>query len=154
MVPGGKDQHNAVFYFALEDPLPPESHLYKFVNGDDAYWNQRFKIVNRIVKGKASTCNYHRGPNYLEIDVDIGRSAIATAILHLSLGCLTSMTIDMGFVVEAQEEQELPERLMGAVRVCQMEMSSATVVETKTGFGRGSIGSAKVNHHESGEGGR
>ncbi|CAN0859008.1 Protein ENHANCED DISEASE RESISTANCE 2 [Linum grandiflorum] len=118
MVPGGKDQHNAVFYFALEDPLPPKSHLYKFVNGDDAYRNQRFKIVNRIVKtvgnysacllGKASTCNYHMGPNYLEIDVDIGRSAIATAILHLSLGCLTSMTIDMGFVVEAQEEHELP----------------------------------------------
>ncbi|CAN0860444.1 Protein ENHANCED DISEASE RESISTANCE 2-like [Linum grandiflorum] len=167
-VPGGKDQHSAVFYFASEDPLPPESHLYKFVNGDDAYRNQRFKIVNRIVKGpwivrktvgnysacllgKALTCNYHRGPNYLEIDVDIGSSAIATAILHLALGCVTSVTIDMGFVVEAQEEEELPERLLGAVRVCQMEMSSATVVETQTGCGRGSIGSAKVNNHESEE---
>ncbi|CAN0899945.1 Protein ENHANCED DISEASE RESISTANCE 2 [Linum grandiflorum] len=128
MVPCGKDQHKAVFYFVLEDPLPPESHLYKFVNGDDVYRNQRFKSVNRIVKtvgnysacllGKASTCNYHRGANYLEIDVDTGRPAIATTILHLSLGCLTSMTIDMEFVVEAQEEQELPERLVGAVRVC------------------------------------
>ncbi|CAN0860434.1 Protein ENHANCED DISEASE RESISTANCE 2-like [Linum grandiflorum] len=135
----------------VPDPLPPESHLYKFVNGDDAYRNQRFKIVNRIVKGKALTCNYHRGPNYLEIDVDIGSSAIATAILHLALGCVTSVTIDMGFVVEAQEEEELPERLLGAVRVCQMEMSSATVVETQTGCGRGSIGSAKVNNHESEE---
>ncbi|CAN1816466.1 Protein ENHANCED DISEASE RESISTANCE 2-like [Linum perenne] len=162
----GKDQHSAVFYFASEDPLPPDSHLYKFVNGDDAYRNERFKIVNRIVKGpwvvrksvgnysacvlgKALTCNYHRGPNYLEIDVDIGSSAIATAILHLALGCVTNVTIDMGFVVEAQEEDELPERLMGAVRVCQMEMSSATVVESET-VGRG-IGLAKVNHHESGE---
>ncbi|CAN1341756.1 Protein ENHANCED DISEASE RESISTANCE 2-like [Linum perenne] len=133
----------------VPDPLPPDSHLYKFVNGDDAYRNERFKIVNRIVKGKALTCNYHRGPNYLEIDVDIGSSAIATAILHLALGCVTNVTIDMGFVVEAQEEDELPERLMGAVRVCQMEMSSATVVESET-VGRG-IGLAKVNHHESGE---
>ncbi|CAL1385212.1 unnamed protein product [Linum trigynum] len=166
----GKDPHNAVFYFASPDPLPAGSLLHKFVNGDDEYRNQRFKIVNRIVKGpwvvkktvgnhsacllgKALTCNYHRGPNYLEIDVDIASSAIATAILHLALGCVTSVTIDMGFLVEAQEEEELPERLIGAVRVCQMEMSSAAVVESSsptamaTVVGRG-IGLAKVNHHE------
>ncbi|CAI0376575.1 unnamed protein product [Linum tenue] len=164
----GKDQHSAVFYFASPDPLPTGSLLHRFVNGDDEYRNQRFKIVNRIVKGpwlvrktvgnysacllgKALTCNYHRGANYLEIDVDIGSSAIATAILHLALGCVTSVTIDMGFLVEAQEEEELPERLIGAVRVCQMEMSSAAVVEaaaaTTAVVGRG-IGLAKVNHHE------
>ncbi|KAF5748101.1 hypothetical protein HS088_TW04G00050 [Tripterygium wilfordii] len=142
----GKDQHSAVFYFATEDPIPSGSLLDRFINGDDAFRNQRFKIVNRIVKGpwivkkavgnysacllgKALTCNYHRGENYLEIDVDIGSSTIARAILHLALGYAMSVTIDMGFVVEAQSEEELPERLIGAVRVCQMEMSSALVVD-------------------------
>ncbi|ONK58211.1 uncharacterized protein A4U43_C09F9630 [Asparagus officinalis] len=38
--------------------------------------------------------------------------------------------IDMRFVVEAQEEEELPERLIGAVRIAQMELSSATFLET------------------------
>ncbi|KAB2049781.1 hypothetical protein ES319_A13G200900v1 [Gossypium barbadense] len=145
----GKDHYSAVFYFGTEDPIPPGSLLYRFVNGDDAFRNQRFKIVNRIVKGpwivkkavgnyaacllgKALTCNYHRGPNYLEIDVDISSSAIANAILHLALGYVTSVTIDMGFLVEAQTENELPEKLIGAVRVCQMEMSSATVVDALT----------------------
>ncbi|CAN0899589.1 Protein ENHANCED DISEASE RESISTANCE 2-like [Linum grandiflorum] len=47
----GKDQHSAVFYFAAADPIPPGSLLHKFLHGDDAYRNQRFKIVNRIVKG-------------------------------------------------------------------------------------------------------
>ena len=163
----GKDQHSAVFYFATDDPIPTGSLLYRFINGDDSFRNQRFKIVNRIVKGpwivkkavgnysacllgKALTCNYHRGPNYLEFDVDIGSSAIASAILHLALGYVTSVTIDMGFLVEAQAEDELPERLVGAVRVCQMEMSSATVVDEPhapnivRGF-------AKVNHHKSGD---
>ncbi|PON94579.1 hypothetical protein TorRG33x02_096140 [Trema orientale] len=163
----GKDPHSAVFYFATEDPVPSGSLLYRFINGDDSFRNQRFKIVNRIVKGpwivkkavgnysacllgKALTCNYHRGPNYLEIDVDIGSSAIASAILHLALGYVTSVSIDMGFLVEAQAEDELPERLVGAVRVCQMEMSAATVVEAPhapnvvRGF-------AKVNHHKSGD---
>lgn len=75
-----------------------------------------------------SQCRYHRGDDYLEIDVDIGSSAIASAILGLALGCVTSVTIDMGFVVEAQQEEELPERLIGAVRIAQMEMKSACFV--------------------------
>ncbi len=87
----------------------------------------------------------------MEIDVDIGSSKIATAILHLALGYVTNVTVDMGFVVEAQAEDELPEKLIGAVRVCQMEMSSATVVEApNTTVARG-IGLSKVKHHESGE---
>ncbi|KVH88616.1 protein ENHANCED DISEASE RESISTANCE 2-like [Cynara cardunculus var. scolymus] len=145
----GRDHHSAVFYFATDDPIPPGSLLYRFIHGDDSFRNQRFKIVNRIVKGpwivkatvgnysacllgKALNCHYHSGPNYLEIDVDIGSSKIATAILHLALGCVTAVTIDMGFLVEAQEEEDLPERLFGAVRICQMEMSSATFVDTAT----------------------
>lgn len=164
----GRECHSAVFYFAAEDPIPSGSLFYRFVHGDDAFRNARFKIVNRIVKGpwivkaavgnyaacllgKALTCNYHRGENYLEIDVDIGSSAIANAILHLALGYVTAVTIDMGFLVEAQAEEELPERLIGAVRVAQMEMGSAAYVETpgkavevgKPGF----RGAAKVNHH-------
>ncbi|KAK1276595.1 hypothetical protein QJS04_geneDACA004066 [Acorus gramineus] len=172
----GREFHSAVFYFAAEDPIPPGSLFYRFVHGDDAFRNERFKIVNRIVKGpwivkaavgnyaacllgKALTCHYHRGENYLEIDVDIGSSAIANAILHLALGCVTAVTIDMGFLVEAQAEEELPERLLGAVRVAQMEMSSATFVDVKTeadgaavaggvgGAKGGKLGRRRVNHH-------
>ncbi|MCI83266.1 protein ENHANCED DISEASE RESISTANCE 2-like, partial [Trifolium medium] len=50
-------------------------------------------------------------------------------------------------------EEELPERLIGAVRVCQMEMSSATVVDllhAPVSMPCG-IGLAKVNHHKSEE---
>ncbi|MBA0774274.1 hypothetical protein Gotri_009494 [Gossypium trilobum] len=156
-----------------EDPIPPGSLLYRFVNGDDAFRNQRLKMVNRIVEGpwivkkavgnyaacligKALTCNYHRGDNYLEIDVDVASSAVANAILHLALGCATSVVIDMGFVVEGQTEDELPEKLIGAVRVSKMEMSSATVVDAltpsvQTAAGRG-IGVCKVNDHKSDDG--
>ncbi|OIV96451.1 hypothetical protein TanjilG_09878 [Lupinus angustifolius] len=160
----GKEHHSAVFYYATEEPIPSGSLLGRFVEGDDNFRNQRFKLVNRIVKGpwilkkavgnysacllgKALTCNYHKGPNYLEIDIDIGSSAIANAILHLALGYVTSVTIDMGFVVEAQAEEELPEKLIGAVRVCQMEMSSATVVDAPPLQTPRGIGCNKVNHH-------
>ncbi|XP_047328377.1 protein ENHANCED DISEASE RESISTANCE 2-like [Impatiens glandulifera] len=143
----GREHHSAVFYFSTDDPIPNGSLLHRFVNGDDTFRNQRLKLVNRIVKGpwivktavgnyaacllgKALTCNYYRGENYLEVDVDLGSSAIASAILHLALGYVTAVRIDMGFVIEGQCEDELPERLLGAVRVCQMEMSSAVYVES------------------------
>lgn len=146
----GHDCHSAVFYFATDDPIPPGSLLHRFVHGDDAFRNSRFKIVNRIEKGpwivkaavgnysacllgKALVCNYYKGENYLEVDVDIGSSAIASAILKLALGCVTAVTIDMGFVVEAQAEEELPEKLFGAVRIAQIEMSAAAFVEPPKG---------------------
>ncbi|KAI8569367.1 hypothetical protein RHMOL_Rhmol02G0273300 [Rhododendron molle] len=142
----GRDHHSAVFYFSTDEPIQSGSLLHRFIDGDDHFRNSRFKIVNRIVKGpwivkaavgnyavcllgKVLTCRYHRGENYLEIDVDIGSSAIANAVLKLALGYVTAVTVDMGFVVEAQAEEELPERLFGAVRVCQIEMSAATVVD-------------------------
>ncbi|KAL8521767.1 hypothetical protein ACS0TY_012062 [Phlomoides rotata] len=147
----GREHHSAVFYFSskVDEPINSNSLLYQFINGSDGFRSSRFKIVNKIVKGpwivktavgshsacllgKALNCYYHRGPNYLEIDVDIGSSAIATAILRLALGCVTAVTVDMGFLVEAQKEEELPERLFGAVRICQMEMSSATFVDSAT----------------------
>lgn len=169
-IPGAREHHSAVFYFATSDPVQTGSLLNRFIHGDDAFRNQRFKLVNRIVKGpwivkkavgnhsacllgKALNCSYYKGSNYLEIDVDIGSSAIANAILHLALGYVTAVTIDMGFVVEAQTEEELPERLIGAVRVCQMEMAAATVVEAVhvTQHVTRGVGLAKVNHHESEE---
>lgn len=145
-VPGREQQHSAVFYYATEDPIPPGSLLYRFVHGDDAFRNSRFKLLNRIVKGpwivratvgnhaaclmgKALTCRYHRGDNYLEIDVDIGSSALASAIVHLALGYVTSVSVDIAFMVESQSDEELPERLLGAIRIHQIEMSSALYVD-------------------------
>ena len=64
--------------------------------------------------GKAVNCCYHRGADYLEIDVDIGSSTVASAILRLALGCVKAVTVDLGFLVEGQTEEELPEKLFGA----------------------------------------
>ncbi|KAH9603311.1 hypothetical protein KSS87_007345 [Heliosperma pusillum] len=166
----GREYHSAVFYFSTDDPIQPGSLLDRFINGDDAFRNSRLKMVNLIVKGpwlvkkavgnysacllgKALTCRYHRGPNYLEIDVDLSSSKIAGAMVHLALGYVTSVSIDMGFLVEAQSEEELPEKLIGAVRICQMEMNSASFVDSTStassnlvGVSVGKSGLAKVNH--------
>ncbi|XP_019097607.1 PREDICTED: protein ENHANCED DISEASE RESISTANCE 2-like [Camelina sativa] len=133
--------HSLVIYFATQEPISSDSLLHKLINEDDTFRDERFKIVSNVVKGpwvakaaagkfgafvagKAVKCSYHRGDNYFEIDIDISSSAILTTLVRFMLGYVTNLTIDMGFVVEAQTEDELPERLIGGVRICHMELSS------------------------------
>ncbi|WZY79415.1 hypothetical protein YC2023_025799 [Brassica napus] len=141
----GKEHYHLVLYFATEEPLPSDSPLQRFIDGDDTYRNQRFKIVSQVVKGpwvvkaaagqfgaflvgKTVKCNYYKGSNYFEIDVDTGSSAIMSAVVRLLLGYTKNFMADIGFVIEAKGEDELPERLIG---VCHMDTSSAFVVGEK-----------------------
>ncbi|XP_064947080.1 protein ENHANCED DISEASE RESISTANCE 2-like isoform X8 [Musa acuminata AAA Group] len=134
--------YSMVFYF-VSKPLVPGSLLQLFVDGDDEYRNSRFKLIPAVPKGswivrqsvgstpcllgKAVDCTYIRGPDYLEIDVDIGSSTVANGVLGLVFGVITTLVVDMAFLVQANTYEELPERLIGAVRVSHVELSSALV---------------------------
>ncbi|KAJ0253225.1 Enhanced disease resistance-like protein [Hirschfeldia incana] len=155
-----KEHYNLAFYFSTEEPIPSDSVLKRFIEaGDDTFRNHRFKIVSRVVKGpwivktaagrfgaflvgKTLTCTYHRGPNYFEIDVDTGSSGGEPRVV---LEYAKSVTVDVGFVIEAKEEDELPERLIGAVRMCHVEKASASVVKP----GR-MMGSAEASYDDEG----
>lgn len=142
----GKEHYHAVHYFATDEPIPSDSLLQRFMDGDDdSYRNQRFKIVSQVLKGpwivkaaagqfgaflvaKTVRCTYHKGPNYFEVDIDTGSWPILSALVRLMLEYSRNLTVDIGYVIEAREEDELPERLIGGVRLCHMEVSSAFVV--------------------------
>ncbi|GMY29580.1 protein ENHANCED DISEASE RESISTANCE 2 [Fagus crenata] len=134
--------YSMVFYFVTKE-LVPGSLLQRFVDGDDEFRNSRLKLIPSVPKGswivrqsvgstpcllgKAVDCNYIRGPKYLEIDVDIGSSTVANGVLGLVIGVITTLVVDMAFLVQANTTDELPERLIGAVRVSHIELSSAIV---------------------------
>ena len=56
-----------------------------------------------------------REDTYFEIDVDIGSSYAASSVVNLVKGATKSMVIDFGVLVEGKAEDELPERLIGAL---------------------------------------
>ncbi|KAJ6426892.1 hypothetical protein OIU84_022477 [Salix udensis] len=138
----GSTHYSMVFYFVTKELLPG-SLLQRFVDGDDEFRNSRFKLIPSVPKGswivrqsvgstpcllgKAVDCNYIRGPKYLEVDVDIGSSTVANGVLGLVIGVITTLVVDMAFLVQANTTEELPERLIGAVRVSHIELSSAIV---------------------------
>ncbi|GAY66522.1 hypothetical protein CUMW_249370 [Citrus unshiu] len=138
----GSTHYSMVFYFVTRQ-LVMGSLLQRFVDGDDEFRNSRLKLIQSVPKGswivrqsvgstpcllgKAVDCNYIRGPKYLEIDVDIGSSTVANGVLGLVIGVITTLVVDMAFLVQANTTDELPERLIGAVRVSHIELKSAVV---------------------------
>lgn len=136
-----KPNYNLVFYYASDRPVNKDSLLSKFIDGTDAFRDSRFKLIPSIVKGywmvkravgtkacllgKAVTCRYLRQDNFLEIDVDIGSSSVARSVIGLVLGYVTSLVVDLAILIEANEETELPEHLLGTVRLSCLELDSA-----------------------------
>ncbi|CAN0177288.1 unnamed protein product [Discosporangium mesarthrocarpum] len=102
--------------------------LKQFIDGDDEYRNKRFKIIPRChdgpwvvrttVRGKPGITgtkiktDYHRGKGWFEISIDICSSGFARRMLT----CVKTVSFDLGFVIEGQSEEELPEQLVGALR--------------------------------------
>ncbi|MBA0680401.1 hypothetical protein Goari_012101, partial [Gossypium aridum] len=138
----GSTHYSMVFYFLTRE-LVPGSLLQRFVDGDDEFRNSRLKLIPSVPKGswivrqsvgstpcllgKAVDCNYIRGPKYLEVDIDIGSSTVANGVLGLVTGVIRTLVVDMAFLVQANTTDELPERLIGAVRASHIELSSAIV---------------------------
>ncbi|TQE07929.1 hypothetical protein C1H46_006462 [Malus baccata] len=114
---------------------------------DDGLRNSRLKLIANIVKGPwivrkavgeqaiciighALSCNYCASDSFLEVDMDIGSSMVASAIIvHLAFGYITTLTVDLAFLIESQTESELPEQLLGAVRFSELDPAVARPTE-------------------------
>jgi len=120
--------------FSIDAPLL--SAFKRFKNGTDSQKNNQFKYMFRIVDapgplkntvstlggerpviiGKSLTTTYNQGRNYLEINMDVSSSRIASAINGILLKNMRSVVCDLGWLLEGQREEELPERILAAVR--------------------------------------
>uniref|UniRef100_A0A5B7B1B9 Protein ENHANCED DISEASE RESISTANCE 2 C-terminal domain-containing protein n=1 Tax=Davidia involucrata TaxID=16924 RepID=A0A5B7B1B9_DAVIN len=154
-----KDNYSAVAYFTAMEPIPEGSLMDQFLKGDDGFRNSRLKLIANIVKGpwivrkavgeqaiciigRALTCKYCIAENFIEVDIDIGSSMVASAIVHLAFGYLTTLTVDLAFLIEGQTESELPERILGAVRFSELNTASARSIELSSDGSAGSLQSS------------
>ncbi|KAJ7523493.1 hypothetical protein O6H91_18G051900 [Diphasiastrum complanatum] len=136
-----RPNYSLVFYFGSNRPIRSGSLLDEFVHGDDTFRNSRFKLIPSIVEGywvvkravgtkacllgRAVTCHYLQEHNFLEIDVDIGSSTVARGVIGLVLGYVTNLVVDLAVLIEAKDERELPEYLLGTVRISRIKPESA-----------------------------
>ena len=111
---------------------------YMSLDVDDEYRDARLKIIPNVVEGgwvvkrgvgnkpaiigKKITQTYHAGANWFEIDVDIGSSRVAGAILGLVKGYTKVLVIDIAFLLESKSAEELPERMLGSARYFRINL--------------------------------
>ena len=90
--------------------------LARFIVSDDEYRNARFKLIPSMVEGpwvvktavgnkpvilgRKLTQRYSSGPGYLEIDIDIGSSSIASRVLALVRDYSRNIVVDVAVLIQ------------------------------------------------------
>lgn len=136
----GSTTYNLASYHMTSRPIKDTPLLERFIEGDDAFRNSRFKLIPHVSKGPwilrhtirrptlighMLKINYIRGKNYLEMDIDVGSSACARGFASKTFSCFTSLIIEIAFVIQANTGEELPEHLFGAFRLNYLDVSKA-----------------------------
>lgn len=135
----------------LQENSPFSELLSDFIDGDDAFRNSRFKLIPTVVEGsfiikqsvgskpaligKKLACPYTKGQNYFEIDVDIASNSVANTIVGMVRGVTKHVVVDIAFLLESQTEEELPETILGTVRLQNVSLDNpvhVTISEKRT----------------------
>ncbi|GAB9462530.1 hypothetical protein Gpo141_00000019 [Globisporangium polare] len=72
---------------------------------------------------------FYEGDGYFEVDVDahefnfVARKGLVGVSEHFR-----NMVVDFGFVLEGQEDAELPEQILGCVRLCKIDVRQAALI--------------------------
>jgi hypothetical protein len=135
-----------VYYYAVDDLSlidgsngTASSRLcqrFLFGNSDD-FRDRTFKLIPQIVEGNFMVRKavgstpaimgtklqqlYVRSDRYMEVILNCGSSAVATGVIRLSLGYAKTLVVDMGFLLEGDEDDYLPERIFGCARMKHVE---------------------------------
>ena len=158
-LPGRPGGISLMLWFGLTEAAKSDPSFYplwqKWFSGDsDEFRNQRLKFIphahqaswmlkkavgNRpVILGKAMKMRYHRGDCYLEIDIDIASSSAAVNLWGLVQSVAKGLVMDLGFVIEAQEKENLPELLLAAARVHKVDLGPLLPGLVEHGMGEAS----------------
>lgn len=83
-----------------------------------------------VIMGKGYLEQHHfSGPNYIEVDVDVGSSRIARGIMGVVVPQLKKLIVDEAFLIESQRDDELPERFLGLSRGVRFDIKGNNEIQ-------------------------
>ncbi|KAL0402269.1 UNVERIFIED_CONTAM: protein ENHANCED DISEASE RESISTANCE 2 [Sesamum latifolium] len=108
----GATTYNLALYYMLKTPLQETPLLERFVNGDDAFRNSRFKLIPYISKGSWI------------VKQSVGRTA-----------CLVGQALEINYFrgtnyLEGNTPEELPEFLLGTCRLNHLDAAKAVSTDS------------------------
>jgi hypothetical protein len=149
MLPGPPFYSLAIYAVAkrgvIDDPDAPFTRLWTdFIEGTDDYRSSVFKMIPRVTQGayvvrktvgetpallaKKMKMNFYVAKDYIECDCDLGTSAVAGSILSIVKGYATTLTVDLGILLEGHSTDKLPEQMLCAFRMVKPYMSKARLL--------------------------
>eukprot|EP00210_Caulerpa_lentillifera_P002791 g2666.t1 len=124
---------------------PFEISLLRFLKSDNKGRNGMFKLIPKVVEGNWIIRNsvghtpvlmgrklrqtYHTGAGYFELDIDISSSKTASAVIGIVQGATKKLTVDLAILIQGDNEEELPESLLGTVRLDHVDLETAEPLE-------------------------
>jgi len=133
-----------VSYHHCKDKSQLPRLLQKFIDSDDEYRNNRFKMIPRIIEGpwllkrsvqsapvivgKKLTMTYYRGRDYLECDMLCDSNSMASWIIAIARSLTGSIIVELVWTVEGQVKEELPEQVFAGIRVGAVKFDHFTKV--------------------------
>jgi hypothetical protein len=121
-------------------PDPLARLIEDFCTKDDSYRKSRFKYIpsvaegawfvrktvgqTPVILGNKLTQFYFNDPQgqYVEVDVDVSSSSVAGSILGVVKGYAKNLAIDLNYLLEPHEPDELPEALWGGCRIINIDL--------------------------------
>jgi hypothetical protein len=139
----GSCPYSIVFYFLLPREYAEDSR-YLFARSlreDDSFKDAHFKLIPSVTKGAwvvkrsvgtkplivggALKVRYDQGEEFLECDVDVGSSSVASSVVRFVMSTLKTLVIDLAVLMESKIESDLPEKLIGTLRVMHVDPDAA-----------------------------
>lgn len=78
-----------------------------------------------VIMGRKLKQYFFSGPRHFEVDIDVSSSRPATTIVNLVQGATRCLTVDLAVLLEGKRDEELPESLLGTVRLDHVDLDSA-----------------------------
>lgn len=130
---------------SIEEDYPQFAKLWKkFIDGDDDFRNQRFKLFPKIqhgpwilrktvpnvptLLGTKVPLQYYRGKNYFEIDVASDQNTLAYTICKMAFPISKQLIVDLCHILQTETEDELPEVIFSGIQLQNIDLSMATIV--------------------------
>mmetsp|Transcript_31241 Transcript_31241/g.72857 ORF Transcript_31241/g.72857 Transcript_31241/m.72857 type:complete len:351 (+) Transcript_31241:133-1185(+) len=125
---------------------PAEILLHNFLhNMSDEERSRRLKVIPRIAEGpwvaqkvvgsqpailgKNIKLKYFEKPGELEVSIEVTSSGLGRRIVGVLQSAASAVVVDVAFVIEGQEQEELPEQLLGGFRVVRPDVETLRVVD-------------------------
>lgn len=83
-----------------------------------------------MILGKKLKQYYFKHQRYIEVDIDIGSSYTAATVVSMVSGVTKTLVVDLAVVLEGKSAAELPESLLGTVRMDRLDLATAVDLDT------------------------